>query len=137
MITRGERRRRWTTEQKQTIAAQSLAPGATPTEVARQYGISSGQLYTWRHALLAAQPEAATHTAGRFARVELKATRMLERVSQEGAIEAPSPVPQLLANPIAQPSSRIEIVLVDGTTVRMDAHVDELALRRVLAVLRG
>jgi hypothetical protein len=43
----------------------------------------------------------------------------------------------LLANPIAQPSSRIEIVLVDGTTVRMDAHVDELALRRVLAVLRG
>jgi hypothetical protein len=46
LITRGERRRRWTVEQKQTIAAQSLAPGASPTEVARQYGISSGQLYT-------------------------------------------------------------------------------------------
>jgi hypothetical protein len=28
-------------------------------------------------------------------------------------------------------------VLADGTAVRMDAHVDELALRRVLAVLRG
>jgi hypothetical protein len=42
--------------------------------------------------------------------------------------EAPSPVPQLLANPIAQPSSRIEIVLVDGTTVRMDAHVDDHGL---------
>jgi transposase len=68
LITRGERRRRWTTEQKQMVAAQSLAPGASPTDVARQYGISSGQLYTWRHALLAAQPEAATHTAGRFAR---------------------------------------------------------------------
>ena len=54
-------------EQKQTIAAQSLAPGASSTEVARQYGISSGQLYTWRHALLAAQPAAVTHTAGRFA----------------------------------------------------------------------
>ena len=67
LITRGERRRRWTIEQKQTIAAQSLAPGASPTEVARQYGISSGQLYTWRHALLAAQPEAVMHTAGRFA----------------------------------------------------------------------
>jgi transposase len=137
LITRGERRRRWTTEQKQTIAAQSLAPGASPTEVARQYGISSGQLYTWRHALLAAQPEAATHTAARFARVELKATRMLERVSQEVGIEASSPDPQLLASPTAQPSGRIEIVLADGTTVRMDAHVDELALRRVLAVLRG
>jgi transposase len=135
LITRGERRRRWTIEQKQTIAAQSLAPGASPTEVARQYGISSGQLYTWRHALLAAQPEAVTRAAGRFARVELKATRMLGRVSQEGAIEAPSPVPQLLAT--AQPSGRIEIVLADGTAVRMDAHVDELALRRVLTVLRG
>ena len=137
LITRGERRRRWTIEQKQTIAAQSLAPGASPTEVARQYGISSGQLYTWRHALLAAQPEAATRTAGRFARVELKATRMLERMSQEVGVEVPSPVPQLLANPTAQPSGRIEIVLADGTAVRMDAHVDELALRRVLAVLRG
>src|SRR5271169_1325543 len=44
LITRGERRRRWTIEQKQTIAAQSLAPDASATEVARQYGISSGQL---------------------------------------------------------------------------------------------
>ena len=72
LITRGERRRRWTIEQKQTIAAQSLAPGASPTEVARQHGISSGQLYNWRHALLAAQPEAVMHTAGRFARVEVQ-----------------------------------------------------------------
>jgi hypothetical protein len=46
-----------------------LAPGVSPTEVARQYDISSGQLCTWRHALLAAQPEAVTHSAGRFARV--------------------------------------------------------------------
>jgi transposase len=137
LITRGERRRRWTIEQKQTIAAQSLAPGASPTEVARQYGISSGQLYTWRHALLAAQPEAVMHTAGRFARVELKATRTLECVSQEAAIEAPAVVPELPVSPTAQPSGRIEIVLADGTAVRMDTQVDELALRRVLAVLRG
>jgi transposase len=137
VITRGERRRRWTIEQKQTIAAQSLAPGASPTEVARQYGISSGQLYTWRHALLAAQPEAVMHTAGRFARVEVKTVRTAEHVSQEAVIAAPAVVPQPLANPTAQPSGRIEIVLADGTAVRMDAQVDELALRRVLAVLRG
>ena len=136
LITRGERRRRWTIEQKQTIAAQSLAPGASPTEVARQYGISSGQLYTWRHALLAAQPEA-VHTVGRFARVEVKAVRTAEHVSQEAAIEAPAVVPELPVSPTAQPSGRIEIVLADGTAVRMDTQVDELALRRVLAVLRG
>jgi transposase len=44
LIPRGERRRRWTTEQKQMIAAQSLAPGASPTNVARLHGISTGQL---------------------------------------------------------------------------------------------
>src|ERR1700688_3973423 len=67
LIPRGERRRRWTTEQKQTIAAQSLASGASPTNIARLHGISTGQLYTWRHALRAAQPDVAF---GRFARVE-------------------------------------------------------------------
>src|SRR5476649_1887703 len=71
LIPRGERRRRWTTEQKQTIAAQSLAPGASPTNVARLHGISTGQLYTWRQALKAAQPTAANQAMGRFARVEV------------------------------------------------------------------
>src|SRR3978361_869444 len=68
LIPRGERRRRWTTEQKQTIAAQSLVPGVSPTDVARLHGISTGQLYTWRHALKAAQPTAGI---GHFARVEV------------------------------------------------------------------
>jgi transposase-like protein len=67
LIPRGERRH-WTTEQKQTIAAQSLAPGASPTDVARLHGISTGQLYMWRQALKAAQAGVAI---GRFARVEV------------------------------------------------------------------
>ena len=100
LIPRGERRRRWTTEQKQTIAAQSLVPGVSPTDVARLHGISTGQLYTWRHALKAAQPGAAI---GRFARVEV-APRPL----------APADVPARL-------SGLIEIALSDGTTVRVDA----------------
>jgi transposase-like protein len=71
LIPRGERRRRWTIEQKQTIAAQSLAPGASPTNVARLHGISTGQLYMWRQALKAAQPTAANQAIGRLARVEV------------------------------------------------------------------
>ncbi len=66
LITRAEPRRRWSIEQKQSIAAESLAPGASPTEVACRYGVSSGLLYAWRKALLAAQPNIA-----RFARVEV------------------------------------------------------------------
>ena len=113
LIPRGERRRRWTTEQKQTIAAQSLAPGVSPTDIARLHGISTGQLYTWRHALKAAQPSAAL---GRFARVEV--------------------TPQPAARPDI-PASLVEIALPNGATLRVDAGIDPRALRRVLAALRG
>ena len=130
LITRGERRRRWTIEQKQTIAAQSLAPGASSTEVARQYGISSGQLYTWRHALLAAQPAAAGPVPARFACVELAPART-RRGGESNLIPAPPP---LTPTP---PAGLIEIILTTGTTLRVDAQVDPRALRRVLAALRG
>ena len=119
LIPRGERRRRWTTEQKQMIAAQSLAPGASPTDVARLHGISTGQLYTWRHALKAAQPTAANQAIGRFARVEV------------------APRPGVPPDNRARPPGLIEIALPDGTTVRIDAGIDPRALRRVLAALRG
>ena len=52
VITRGERRRRWSVEQEREIAAESLEAGVSPITVARRYGISSGQLYTWRRHLL-------------------------------------------------------------------------------------
>jgi transposase len=116
LIPHGERRRRWTTEQKQTIAAQSFSPGVSPADVARLHGISTGQLYTWRQALKAAQPAAAI---GRFARVEVAPQPV-----------APPDIP-------ARPPCLIEIALPGGTTVRVDAGIDPRALRRVLAALRG
>jgi transposase-like protein len=59
LITRGDPRRPRSTEQKHAIAAESLSPGASPTKVAGQHGISAGLPYTWREALLAAQPRLA------------------------------------------------------------------------------
>jgi transposase-like protein len=50
LITRGDPRRRRSTEQKHAIAAESLSPGASPTKVAGQHGISAGLPYTWREA---------------------------------------------------------------------------------------
>jgi transposase len=40
-----------------------------------------------------------------------------------------------LASPTAEPDGRIEIMLSGGTKVRVDARVNEAALRRVLAAL--
>jgi transposase len=119
LIMRGERRRHWSLEQKQAIVAESLAPNASLMTIAQQHGIGTGLLYAWRHQLLGKQPAGAAC----FARVDIP----------NG--------PRRLAGPVATPSARssglIEIVLPDGTSVRVDAQVDDGALRRVLGVLRG
>jgi transposase len=43
-----ERRRRWTSAEKAGIVAESLAPGASVTEVARRHDIHSNLLHAWR-----------------------------------------------------------------------------------------
>jgi transposase len=118
VITRGERRRRWSLEQKQSIVAESLTANTTITATARKHGIGTGQLYGWRHQFLSKLPA----EAASFARVELVG----EPRRLGGPISASS----------ARPSGPIEIVLPDGITLRVDAQVDERALRRVLAALR-
>ena len=47
VITRGERRRRWSLEEKREIVAASLQPGVRPGEIILRHGITSGQLYAW------------------------------------------------------------------------------------------
>ena len=47
-MTCPERRRRWSAEQKRAIVAESLAPGAVVTEIARRAEICPGQIYRWR-----------------------------------------------------------------------------------------
>jgi transposase len=116
VITRGERRRRWSVEEKQAIVAESLAPNASIMAIARRYGIGTGQLYGWRHQLLGRR-SGATAT---FARVAL--------VDEPRRLSGP---------PLAQVSGLIEIVLPGGASVRVDAQVDERALRAVLGALRG
>src|SRR3954447_19536782 len=46
------KRRRWTTEQKRQIVAESMAPGMSAAMVASKHGINGGQFYAWRQQLL-------------------------------------------------------------------------------------
>jgi transposase len=135
VITRGERRRRWTAEQKRDIAGESLQPGTSPVMVARKYGISSGLLYTWRQQLLCGALAAVAATQPRFVRVDVvpESSRAAAATSATPEVRPVVPVP---AQPSAAPAGRIEIVLRRGATVRVDAQVDEAALRRVLAALK-
>ena len=42
-----ERRRRWSWQEKTQIVAESLAPGAVASAIARRYGLHRNQLYAW------------------------------------------------------------------------------------------
>src|SRR5262245_10610880 len=52
VITWVERRRRWSREEKLPIMAESAQPGRTASQVAREHGITPGQLFTWWRQLL-------------------------------------------------------------------------------------
>lgn len=48
IITGTGRRRRWSTDAKAAIVAESFAPGASVSAVARRHDISPGLLFLWR-----------------------------------------------------------------------------------------
>jgi|SRR5690348_1243965 transposase len=123
VLGRAERRRSWTLEQKRDIVTESLGPELTPTEVARKHGISTGQIYTWRHQLLSFRP-AALPQPPQFASVELAPSSFPTSSASAPSASAPPRAEGL-----------IEIVLAGGVLVRVDAHVDGRALRRVLGAL--
>jgi transposase len=129
IITRGARRR-WTPEQKRDIVSESFGAELTPTEVARKHDISSGQLYSWRQQLLKVESGLVTGAAARLAKVEVPPTSPVtaDPMPVDRPLPATRPVP-------VQAGGIIEIVLRGGVSVRVDAHVDGDALRRVLAAL--
>jgi transposase len=128
VITRGERRRIWTPEQKRGIVMESLEPGGSPSAVARRHGIGSGLLYTWRRRMVEGQLKALP--------VPPSVVPVAALPDGEGTV-AEGPTPQAASSAVLpdDTAARIEIVLPDGVTVRVGAAVEEAALRRVLAAL--
>jgi transposase len=112
ILTQPERRRRWTSEQKLALVTESLRPGASPTQVARRYGISTGLLCTWRHLARSGELAMVPATA-QFMPVEL----VSEAPPEDGA------------------AGIMVIELPGERRVRVDRHVDADALRRVLQAL--
>ena len=137
VITRGERRRRWSIEEKQEIVAASLQPGVRPIEIIQRHGITSGQLYAWRQQLTRRIGSDMAPSAPSFARVAVQ-------TSQRNATPSTEVSRAALARRTAQEplpaASRtvglIEIVLPSCASVRVDAHVDDRALPCVLGALR-
>ena len=110
VITGPERRRRWSEEQKRAIVAESLAPGAVVSEVARRVDVCPGQIYRWRQEfravadgfaqVLMAPPEtAAAQSAGGEPAIELEFTGKVR-------VRIPGSVPADLAAAVVKALSR-------------------------------
>lgn len=115
VITGTPRRRRYTAEQKAAAVMESMAPDASIADVARRHGICRSLLFRWRQL---AQASAALPA---FVPVMLEAP----------AIAAPA----LPAVDSVGSCGAMEIVLIDGRSLRFDASIDAAALRRVLDAL--
>ena len=137
VITRGERRRRWSIEEKREIVAESLGAGVRPSEVIHKHGITSGQLYAWRQQLTWRMDGPARHPPAGFARVDVAAGEREVPAPPVTEMPATASKPQVPAVATLRAKGLIEIVLPGGTSVRVDAHVDDRALRCVLAALHA
>jgi transposase len=124
VITRGERRRAWSADQKRLIVTEAMQPDAMPAEVARRWGIGTGLLCTWRRQLLAG--ELGEPPVPVFAQVTL--------ATAEGFEAPPDPTTRSSDAVPAMPG-RMEITLPGGAVVCVGADADGAALRRVLAAL--
>jgi transposase len=119
VITRVERRRRWSREEKQRVVAESARPGRTVSQVARAHGLAPNLLFTWRRQFLAAAVED-DGAGGGFVPVCLR---------QEG----PALSEAMAASPAG--AARLEIRLPSGIVINVIGEVASESLRRVLSVL--
>src|SRR3954471_20471126 len=110
IISGVERRRRWRPEDKLRILAE-VAGGASPTEVARRHDVSRGLIWQWRDAQRRGRLVQETPS---FVPVRV-VPEPPSREPEGAAGSAPGTPPDTGATP----DERIEIVLADGTAVRV------------------
>jgi transposase len=125
IIAGRERRRRWSVADKLRILAECDAPGVQVAEVAARHGVYRSLVFQWRRqardGLLVAEPTA-----------EFVPVRVAVADRRDEILPEPEPTP-----PPSRKAAAIEIELPDGIRVRVGEQVSLVALRRVLAALRG
>ncbi|SDR45265.1 transposase [Rhizobiales bacterium GAS113] len=109
IITSVERRRRWSSAEKEQLVAASLEPGASVSAIARDAGVHASQLHGWRRQLR-------TRPAIGFAPVQI----------------GPDAAPAIVAG-----RGAIEIEFANGARMRITGAVDPTMLRAAVASLSG
>lgn len=126
VITRAERRRRWSLAEKVRLVLATREPGATVAAVAREHSVSESLLYTWRGRLAQGglvDASRATHLTG-FVPVTVVG-------GQPGSAMDSGEVCNVV------PPTTIEIELPNGCRLRVHERLAASTLRKVIAVLSG
>ena len=132
-----ERRRQWTPEQKAALLGEVEAEGGQVSVVARRRGVSTSLLYNWRSAWKAAAMAAQSAAVRPAEFVQLGVVADATGESPRVPMAAGAVCRRGAGLALAERVGVIEIDLPDGIRVRVDSSVNEKALRRVLAALRG
>jgi transposase len=96
-------RRRWTADEKVEIVQESLAPGASVTEVARRHGVNPNLIYAWRRRPGIGASPSSDEMRSRFALVAVTAANGRGRAGGRDEY----------------PSAMIEVVLRNGRVLRL------------------
>jgi transposase len=140
VIDRVERRRKWSEAEKAALLAEVEAVGGKVALVARRHRISESLLYNWRAAV-----RAAASTRPTVEPVEFVPIGVFGHAEDDGPAMLAAPAPSMPeAPPPTRPSGPsmdqraglIEIDLPSGVRIRVDAFVNERALRRVFVAVK-
>lgn len=146
VITRVERRRRYSDEERAAVLAQCDEPGTTVVGVSRRLGISASLIHGWRKTRREAEriasaplqfiPYGVVADAAPPEPVVALAPAPVERKSAAPAREATPSLDELVRpHPGSRPGG-IDIDLPTGVRLLVDSYVNEKALARVLRALR-
>jgi len=111
------RRRSWSLEEKRRLVAETFAPVASVSMVARRYDLNANMLFTWRREMAAGK-----------AHVSESALKLIPATITAEVPTSALPAPSEML-------CRMEIVLAGGDRVIVGADVDATALARAVKAL--
>ena len=127
VLTGPDRRRRWSADEKSRIVAESLAPGAVVSQVARRWQICRQQIFAWRR-------ELATQISGGGCG-DPAGLAFVPVVTETPAPARTAPMPP---PPMPAPSQVVEIEIeTGGAKIRVASGVDTKTLTAVLRAVRA
>jgi transposase len=133
LITGSKRRRARSAREKAAIVAETFAPGANVSEIARRHSFNRGRLFTWRRQVRRARPgpvpDVTSEEGQSLAFVPVEIEDVVGRPAGSTVSDARSPTPLATA-------PMIEIVM-SAVTVRVPTGVDAATLATVMATLRA